>query len=277
MSPSSPARWRRLLGVVAACIVAACGGSGSVGSGGTGSVAVGTVTGFGSLVVDGVAFDDSRTVARVENEPGAETPAEVRLGHRVEVEFDEANVALAIRVEAGVRGPVANRTADGLVVLGQRIVVNTDATVGPLTQFGGGYAGLGDVSPADLVEVHGVLLPLAAGGPVIQATRIDRQESLSAWRVTGVVSERSDTGFRLGTQAVSTAGAQVVPAAARLADGQVVRVLAAPGDGAAPLQARQVRLRTVPERSRAQVSGAVAAHDPLARTFLAGPQKVSYS
>ena len=54
---------RAVLGAAALMLLAACGGGGSVdvagvGSGGSG-VASGSVTGFGSVIVDGVEYDDS--------------------------------------------------------------------------------------------------------------------------------------------------------------------------------------------------------------------------
>ena len=53
-------------------LIASCGGAGEVGSGGTGAApasAVGTVTGFGSIIVDGAPFDDGNATVQVEDTP----------------------------------------------------------------------------------------------------------------------------------------------------------------------------------------------------------------
>ena len=59
--------FRRLLLIAGLGLLASCGGggiadlAGGVGSGGSG-LAEGTVTGFGSVIVDGVVFDDTFTL-----------------------------------------------------------------------------------------------------------------------------------------------------------------------------------------------------------------------
>ena len=66
-----------LLVLSAAAALASCGGG--VGSGGTGSFASGPITGFGSVIVGGVRFDDS--TANVEDgEGGRRSRDELRLG-----------------------------------------------------------------------------------------------------------------------------------------------------------------------------------------------------
>ena len=59
--PHAAAAFLRLaaLGLAAALSLFACGGSGGVDSGGTGSFASGPISGFGSVIVNGVHFDDA--------------------------------------------------------------------------------------------------------------------------------------------------------------------------------------------------------------------------
>jgi len=76
------------VGVVLACVLAACGGGGGgdlagVGTGGTGTVSstvgVGPISGFGSVIISGVRYDDS--AATVTDEDGnARTRADLKLG-----------------------------------------------------------------------------------------------------------------------------------------------------------------------------------------------------
>ena len=75
----------------AAAFAAACGGDGSdagVGTGGSG-YAVGTVTGFGSVIVDGTAWNDNAARVQVEVSPAAGTvTTTAKLGQRVLVEYE---------------------------------------------------------------------------------------------------------------------------------------------------------------------------------------------
>ncbi len=86
--PSFPKALRGLLATACAmfglaAFVAGCGGG--VGSGGTGSFASGPITGFGSVIVGGVRFDDS--TALVEDLDGTRRSRdELRLGMTVEID-----------------------------------------------------------------------------------------------------------------------------------------------------------------------------------------------
>jgi len=272
-------------------ILVACGG-GDVGSGGTGApvtgLSVGTVNGFGSVIVDGVRFDDSKVLAVAETEPGKDVPAEVRLGDRVEVAFEQAGTATGVRVEAAVVGPVAGIDLQGrLTVLGQTVLVNADPAAGPVTQLGGGYLAASDVMVSDVVEVHGMTVSRDSG-PAIQATRIERRGALPAFlKVTGTVSELgvgAASRFKIGTLTVDAASAAVLPAGTSLANGEVVAVLAAAtslttGAGGAPqLSASQVRIRKLPDGTdHVYLGGAIAGLDTAAHTFVVDGAKVDYS
>lgn len=291
MTARRPAAWFRIAaaGLAGLVLLVACGG-GDVGSGGTGApitgLSVGTVNGFGSVIVDGVRFDDSKALAMAETEPGKDTPAEVRMGQRVEVEFDKTSAAIAVRVEAAVVGPVASVDAPGrFTVLGQTVTVNSDAAAGPVTQLGGGYAAVSDVKAGDAVEVHGLLVPQGSGS-AIQATRIDRRAVLPAYlKVTGTVSGLGGVSqFKLGTLTVDASAATVLPAGRSLANGEVVAVLGPVASlstdtaGAPRLNAAQVRIRKLAtEVEQTYVSGAIVGLDTTAHTFTADGVKVDYS
>jgi len=292
MTTRLSAAWVRIgmAGIVGLVLLAACGG-GDVGSGGTGApaagLAVGTVNGFGSVIVDGVAFDDSKVAAVAEIEPGKDAATEVRLGDRVEVGFDQAGAVTAVRVDAAIVGPVASVDAPGrFTVLGQTVVVNSDATAGPVTQLGGGYLLASDLKAGDAVEVHGLVVP-QGGGSAVQATRIDRRDALSTYlKVTGVVSELAAGApqFKLGALTVLAGPATVLPAGQSLANGQVVAVLglastfSTDATGVSRLVAHQARIKALPSAAgEAYVSDAITGLDLSARTFVIEGVKVDYS
>ncbi|MFN3564947.1 MAG: DUF5666 domain-containing protein, partial [Burkholderiaceae bacterium] len=222
-----------LMGVALA--LTACGGdqqlaSGGVGEGGTGIV-IGTTTGFGSVVVDGAAWDDRD--ARIEVEVDPRAPAaltDLKLGQRVELEFVPADIARRVRIEPEVIAPIASMgpAADEFTVAGQRIRVNADPLAGPVTLFDG-VTDLAALTVADIVEIHGTpRFDAAAGRKVVLASRIEKRAALPAGlvRVSGEVQDYDPaTGrFRVGELTVTAATAPITPANRGLANGQSVIV-----------------------------------------------------
>jgi Domain of unknown function (DUF5666) len=269
--------------------VASCGGGGVVGSAGTGraaSVTQGTVNGFGSVIVDGLSYDDRTAPVVAEIAPGVDAPAAVKFGHRVSVDHDNSGVASAVRVEAALAGPVASVTSSTqFSMLGQLVTVNNTGTAGPITQFGGGYASAADVLAGDAIEVHGLLVRQDASY-VIQATRIDKLAAVPAYlRVSGLVSAlgvAGSTTLSLGALVVDVGSATVLPAGLALANGQAVTVLALPATLSMPnsgtwqLQAAQLRIQKLPAGD-VDVSGSVSHLDAQAKTFTLGGLLVNYA
>ena len=294
--PAPQPRWRALLAGLglAFCLafVASCGGGGGgvVGSGGTGSpygVAQGTVNGFGSIIVDGVSYDDRSARVVTEVAPGQDVLSGVKLGNRVSLDYQTAGVAQVVRVESALAGPVASIvSATQFSMLGQDVRVNTSAITGPVTQFGGGYTQPGDVRAGDSIEVHGVVV-VQGSAALIQATRIDKLASAPAYlRVTGVLANvlgGASPAFTLGMLAVDATGASLLPAGALLVNGQTVTLLASPGtltqaNTGPQLKAAQIRLAGVPASGLdAYQSGAISQLDTQAKTFTLGSLLVRYA
>lgn len=265
-------------------VLAGCGGG--VGSGGTGMVSgltQGTVSGFGSVVVDGDRFDDSDVATFTETAPGVSVQTTSRLGDRVEVESDQGK-ARRVRVDAALLGAVDGLRAEGFTVLGQAVRVNANAALGPVTQFAGGYLGAASVQPGDVVEVHAFVRRTATGHE-LQATRVERRNAAPAFvKVSGLVSSVDAAGFQLGGLRVLTGGAAWLPAGVVLANGQAVSVLApaaslvtAPGAGPM-LRAAQVRVR-IPGAAGDPValSGVIGLLDAGAARFDLGGTTVDFA
>ncbi|HRI17397.1 MAG TPA: DUF5666 domain-containing protein [Burkholderiaceae bacterium] len=282
----------RLIGaVLAAVALASCGGGdGVIGSGGTGSplgMAVGTVNGFGSVIVDGVRYDDRASRVVVEVAPGVDAIGEVRLGDRVSVEYEVAGVAKTVRLEAAAVGRVDSVDApDRFSMLGQSVSINVSGTAGPITQIGDGYAQASDLRSGDFVEVHGLLV--RQGGVVqIQATRIDKLAVAPAYlRVSGIVGALQTgaaTSFTIGGLTVDGSSAPVLPSGTALANGQAVTVMALPSGLTPPapagrrLLAAQIRVRELRDEGLEDTfSGAVSHLDSAAKSFQLGGQRVDY-
>jgi cytochrome c-type biogenesis protein CcmE len=221
--------------LLAALVLSACGGGGGSTSASVTtapasgvSTVSGTVTGFGSIIVDGTRIDDHAVAAGVELEDGTVAPTELKVGQHVDVEHDGNLVATKVRVGTEVEGKVdaVDTAAGSLTVLGQTVLVNTDATLGPVTVFEAPYTQLSDVKAGDLVEIHGVLKTDASGKTTVQATRIEKKTADAYDRVNGIVSDLSTTAstFKLGNLLISYADAKLLPAGIALANGQEVRV-----------------------------------------------------
>lgn len=268
---------RALLLAAGLLALGACGGSG-VGTNGTGSplltgMNVGTVSGLGSIIVDGVRLDDSQ--ARIDTSPlgtGTEL-AEAGLGQRVSLEFDTAadgtRTLRRVEVLPSVLGTVTAVTATTLSVMGQTVAVNTDPDKGPLTMFEAPLRALSGVKAGDLVEVHA--LGWSGADANLVATRIVRRAAIAGLRLAGSVQGLTLAGdgatgrFRLGGLTVQVdAGTQVEPAGAVLAEGQPVLVYAAP----TALDATRQTLAASRVQITAQGQSGDAQHEQLRRTGL---------
>jgi hypothetical protein len=274
--------WRPLTAIIIAAL-AACGGEeAGVGSGGSGGygLAAGTITGFGSLIVDGERWDDSTATVETEIDPARGLVAVApRLGQRVAIAFQTLGVADSVRVEPELIGPVlavdVGTVPPRFTVAGQTVRVNADPDAGPVTVFEGA-ASIAQLAAGDVVEVHGVR---HAG--TIQATRIEKLAALPAggMRIAGIVADYAPAAgtFRLGDLTVGAVGAVVVPANRSLANGQSVVVWSKTPLQAGPrLDADFVRLREPPPAgARLSVSGRISGWDPGRATFSLGSQLVA--
>ena len=186
--------WHALCALAAAVALASgCGGGGGadsgVGGGGTGSplsFSQGPITGFGSIIVNGVHFDDG-AASVVDDDGNALSAAQsLRLGTVVDVQgsavADDMATASTIRVHVDLVGPVTaayDATAGRLAVLGQPVRV-TSATA--LDGFSGGAAA---IAAGSVVAVSS-LYDTATG--VYVATRIDPAPDAARFSIRGTPS-----------------------------------------------------------------------------------------
>ena len=220
----TPTRGRVAALLSSLLLIAACGGGGSDDSSSTGSstdtgtatataFTQGTVTGFGSVIVNGVRFDDSSCTV-TDDSGTAQALGALRLGMRVEIDSSAVDTttatarAHALRFGGLVTGPVeaVDATAGTLTVLGQGVDV-TSTTVFDDSLAGG----LAAVATGAVVEVHG-LLDSATGR--ITATRIEPESSATRYKLRGVVRALDSTAktFRIGAATINYAGVTPCPA-----------------------------------------------------------------
>jgi hypothetical protein len=275
---------RGILAWFAACaiiagslLLTACGGGftfSGVGSGGTG-VSEGTASGFGSVIVDGVEYDDSRANVFTTSSTGSAIAAVVKLGQRVRVVFGEDNVAKTIEVLPQLAGPVTVRpdAAGSLQVMGQwvQLVLSADDSTRSTITVLSGYSSIAQISTSDDVEVHGSwVFDTGKGAYVLWATRLEKVAALDPVQLGGVVQSLSGATFKLGS--ASTKNVRSLGAVPDLANGQVVRAWVARSTlNAASLEALRVQRVTlttqeVGAQDSVRISGLASSFDAGART-----------
>lgn len=179
--------YRFLVAISAAFLLGSCsggiGGSGvtddSGGTGGSG-ISFGVISGFGSIVVNGVRFDTSNATIVIEGMEQAGKGDLTALGYpddkgrvvRVEGTIGKngaPSTAARVVYNDNVEGPITNITPKGtntieVVVLGQTVIVDDSTRLQPATIT------IGDLTKNNLVEVSG----LADTMGVIRATHVKK-------------------------------------------------------------------------------------------------------
>ena len=276
----------------AALALVACGGGGGAGTtagtqSATNASTSGTITGFGSVIIDGVRIDDHSVLSMLEKEDGTLVPTQMKIGQQVVALHDDNHVASSVHVLPSVEGTVdaVDTTAATLTVLGQVIKINSDPTAGPVTVFEAPYASLADVHAGDSVEIHAIprLDPVAKTWS-LQATRVEKAGADSALHTSGIVSNLSTSAstFSLGSLVIDYSQAKLLPAGVTLANGEMVHVAIPLGTvvSGTPVKAVVVKVRTHSDESHShmsEVGGKVDAVDATAKTFTVGGVTVDAS
>jgi hypothetical protein len=247
-------------------LLAGCGGSGTVagvGSGGTGSIAgvgsggtgSGVVSGFGSLIVDGIRRNDAGAAYSNEADQGSALAMPLTgamLGQSAEFSYDANGNISSVLMSPEIVGSVTAVSAGSITVLGTTIITNTDASLGPVTHFVG-YASLANVQIGDRVEVHGLL-----NNGNIQATLIVQKPTTGGVRISGIVGQYNGTSFVLGSETVIIGSATINPQGISLANGQLVTVWSSNAPGGNTISASSIRIKRP-----AQISGNVTLSGPI--------------
>jgi hypothetical protein len=258
--PHLPA-WPGLLSalLLAVALVAGCGGGG-VGEGGTGGYAAGPITGFGSVIVNGLRFDDT-SASVVDGDGVSRSRDALRLGMTVEIAGTDISstagtgVASSIRYDSELLGPVdsiVDPASGGFTLLGQRVLVDS-ATV-----FDESVGGLAALRKGQVLEVYAVFDPAAAS---YRATRVGPAAATATPHVRGLVAQ-ADTGagtLRIGDISYSYSGASGVPA--DIGAGQYVRLNlsgSVPSSGRYGVQAFGTAVAALPDSDKGSLKGLIS-------------------
>ncbi len=208
------------------CLVACGGGVESGGTGGnaTASYVSGPITGFGSVIVGGVRFDDSSAAVSDAN-GGARSRDDLKLGMTINVRgsliaADGSGSAASIVFGSAIVGPVSaiDVNAARITVLGQSVDVLAT------TVFDTNLVGaINALAVGDVIEVYALF---DSATQRYGATRIERKSAALLYQLRGVVTNLS-TGarsFTLGGETISYAALPAAEVPAGLANGSIVRV-----------------------------------------------------
>ncbi|MFG6489508.1 DUF5666 domain-containing protein [Roseateles sp. BYS78W] len=227
---------------LSAAVLVACGGGGSAGSGSTSQTTTsttpgasiasvdGTITGFGSVIIDGQRFDDSVAKVAFANNADTQTAGtlgDLHTGMHVQGELKDG-VLQNLVVNFALVGTVGavDTTAGTLTVFGQTIKTTT---TGQLPTVFDGFSALSQLAVGDLVKVSGTV----ASDGSITATRIERKakDGTEVFRLSGAVQAVDTTAktFTLvgnSSVTVSYADAKLLPTGAVIENGKLVSVVA---------------------------------------------------
>ena len=192
-----------------------CGGG--VGSEGTGSYASGTISGYGSIIVNGVHFAETTAVVTDDDDQAFDS-ASLGLGMVVQITGGPIStaadgrsqaVAASIRAQRALVGPVSAVSAGA----GQFTVLGQTVTVSSATWFDDRISGrLAGVATGQWLTVYGFY---NSGTTSFNATRIALSGPSAGLRVSGPVGaiDAQAQTFKLGSQTYSFAALGSKPAA----------------------------------------------------------------
>lgn len=232
---------RSALSLLLIASLSACGGGTSSSGSPTGSTTSGPISGFGSVIVNGVRYSESS--ASVDSDDDASyARSNLQLGMVVEIDGDinsdgVSGKARTIRARSETEGSITaiDSAAKTFVVLNQTITVNAQ------TVFPGGTvqpSQFSDLLVNDKVEIHG----LRTDATHITATHIERKAISLSNKIRGTVSALDTSAKTFLLNATLTVNYTGVTLPAGVQNGSFVKVIAATDPVANVLQATRITL-----------------------------------
>ncbi|MBB4844042.1 hypothetical protein HNP55_002578 [Paucibacter oligotrophus] len=281
--------WRPALAALSTGILVACGGGGggspassepaatppppaapAAPAASAASLVEGTITGFGSVIIDGQRYDDSGVKVAFANNPESSSAAslgDLRTGMRVQADLKDG-VLQNLAVNFALVGTLANiNTAAGtLTVFGQTIKI---VSGGQMPTVFEGFSSLSQLALGDLIKVAG---SVASDGS-ISASRIERRlkDGSELFRLSGAVQNLDSTAKRFGLTGNSSvmvdySQAKILPAGAAIENGKLVSLVSvtAPVSGVLTATVVEVKAKKQSDSKDFSVGGLVSDFQSLA-------------
>jgi len=230
--------------------IVACGGGGTastsapLATSATTRTSVGTITGFGSVHLNGVKFETTSATINVDGKAGVQS--DLHAGEVIEVKghHDAASgkdFADEIEFRGNIQGPVStiDTVAQTLLVLGQTVSVSADTSFDDSITPGS----LAGIKVGDNLEVSG----MPAAGGTLHATRIERKAAGAGFQVIGSAASTDTTAktLKINSLVVNFSAATVVDfPSSGPKNGDLVEAFGTALDSTGALQATRLELRT---------------------------------
>jgi len=203
--------------MICASLLAACGGGSGGGTPAATSIG-GTISGLGSIVVNGVRYQTiGASVRDLDNSNNFNIPLALGMTVIVDPSAGSTTAASTIRVQSGIHGPAA---VSGSTLKVGGLPVSTDTSTF-IVDASGAVTTLASLN-GTFVEAYG--LPQADG--TFKATRIEIESAPEPIQLVGVVSALNTTNktFSLGSSGSGTVTVTYTTQPGGLANGAVVSV-----------------------------------------------------
>ncbi|MEH6824092.1 MAG: DUF5666 domain-containing protein [Motiliproteus sp.] len=212
--------------LLSTAVLAACGagsGGGSLAGGGIGGTGSGSITGIGSIFLNGGGkFETDNAKISIDGESVSES--DLNVGMTVGLDYSQG-VAQQVRVLHQVKGPITSLAP--LTVLGQTVVVTGDTLIEDDSPHPSVSVSFGSLIVGNELEVSGPV----DEQDVIQASRLEfKDEGLNRWQLVGRVQGLLGSRFSIGAQAVDFGVISPSNCGTGLSEGDRVVVKADPGD-----------------------------------------------
>jgi len=258
--------------------ITACssGGSDVAGIGGSGITSSGTITGFGSIFVNGVEFETSSSTFSIDDNPNPGSESDLAIGMRVIVNGTVnsdgvSGTATSVSFDDQLQGPVgtvsaidADGTGRTISVLGTTVALNSTTTIFDISGTQPGPFDFDTIAAGNNVEING--FPDSNG--IVQATRVELKQATfvvdsSIVELKGTITGLAGTTFTLQGLAGVTVDASVAAIddlPGGLADGASVEVKGTcPDLACATLEATRVEGQTsgFDDNAKVEVEGVI--------------------
>ncbi len=240
---------------------------------------IGAVTGFGSVIIEGVKYEDDAAVVKLDidpTQPSMGALKDIKLGMRLAVQA-EGKKAQSFTLGTEVMGKVMSLGTDSFVVAGQTVKASSDAASSTVFE---GVPGLLGLALGDFVEVYGQRD--AAG--IIIASRVERKNigDKTVTRISGNVANLNKIAktFVMAGLTVSYANVvRVVPSVDALLDGAKVAIFSDAALQTNILNAKAIKVMAPSSELNGllRIGGRIRGLDFAARSFLLDDIKIDAS